>query len=79
MRKKKIFIVWITNGLPFNESGLVSNHPSPSSAIIIPSSPEEFPEVEELYAISQGGRTICNEVGIALSTKPPKFHLPQPQ
>ena len=51
-----------------NEGGLVSNHPSPSSTIIIPSSPEEFPEVEELYAISQGGRTIRNEVGIAVST-----------
>lgn len=51
-----------------NESGLVTNHPSPSSAIIISSSPKEFPEVEELYAISQGGRTIRKEVGIAVST-----------
>ena len=51
-----------------NKSGLVSNHSSPSLAILIFSSSEKFPEVEELYAISQGGRTICNEVGIAVST-----------
>lgn len=52
-----------------NERSLVSNHLSPNlSAITIPSSPEEFPEVEELYAISQGGRTLHNEVGIAVST-----------
>ena len=54
---------------PDDESSLVSNHPSPSlSAIIIPSSPEGFPEVKKLYSISQGGRTIRNEIGIAVST-----------
>lgn len=52
-----------------NERNLVPNHPSPNlSAITIPSSPEEFPEVKELYAISQGGRTIRNEFGIVVST-----------
>lgn len=72
--------VWITNGLLFRMMKVVwfhSNHPSPnSSAIIIPSSPEEFSEVEELYAISQRGRTIRNGIGIAVSTT--KCHLPQP-
>ena len=58
-----------------NESGLVFNHPSPSLAIIIPSSPKEFPELEELYAISQGARTIRNEVGIAVLTTKVPFTL----
>ena len=52
-----------------HECGMTPNHPSPrSSALITPSSPEEFPEVEELYAISQGGRKIRNEISNAVST-----------
>lgn len=58
-----------------NKSGLVSNHSSPSLAILILSSSEKFPEVEELYAISQGGRIICNEVGIAVSTTKSSIYL----
>ena len=42
--------------------------PASLSAIIITPYPKEFPEVEELYAIIQGGRTIRNEIHIAVST-----------
>lgn len=62
------------------ESDMASNHPSPSlSAIVIPSSSKEFPEVEELYAISQDAHKITQFVmRLVLQFQPPKFHLAQP-
>ena len=50
--------------------------PASLSAIIITPYPKEFPEVEELYAIIQGGRTIRKFI---LQFQPPNFHLAQPQ
>lgn len=48
---------------------MVLNYPTTnlSLMIILPSS-KEFPNVEKLCAFGQGGRTICNEIGIAVST-----------
>ena len=45
------------------------------SAIIITPYPKEFPEVEELYAIIQSGRTIRNEIHIAVLTTKFPFSL----